>query len=95
MILPNMEKIEFSGVQSRSGLIARDKLRFLGKTVNHSENGMEPVGKGKISDEVRADVHPRHRAWLKWNGSAGRLRVASFEAGAPITSGDIRLDVGR
>ena len=43
MILPYMEKVEFGGVQSRGGLIARDELRFFGEVVNHGENRIEPV----------------------------------------------------
>ena len=60
----------------------------------YGENGVESVGKGKIGDEVRADVHPRHRAWLKRDGGAGRLRIASFEACAPITACDVGLNIG-
>ena len=37
MILPDMEKVEFCGVQSRGGLIARDKLRFFGKAIDHGK----------------------------------------------------------
>ena len=94
VILPDMEKVEFCGVQSRSGLIARNELRFLGEAVDHGENAIESVGKGKIGDEVRANIHPRHHAWLKWDSSAGRLCVASFEVCTPITAGDVRFDIG-
>ena len=52
------------------------------------------MGKGKISDEVHADVHPRHHAWLKWDSGASRLCVACFEAHALITAGDIGFDIG-
>ena len=51
------------------------------------------VGKGKISDEVHTDVHPRHHAWLQWDGSTGWLRVASLEASTPITVRDICFDI--
>ena len=86
MIFPNVEKIEFGGVQSRCGLVAWNELRLFGKAVDHGENGIESVGEGEIGDEVRADVHPRHRAWLKRDGGAGGFRIASFEACAPITA---------
>ena len=68
---------------------------MLFRSINHGEDRVEPVGKGKIGDEVRADVHPRHRAWLKWDSSAGRLCVASFEACTLVTMGDVRFDIGR
>ena len=93
MILPDMEKVKLSSVQGRSGLIARDELRFFGEVVDHGEDRVEAVGKGEISDEVCANVHPRHRAWLKWDSCASRLRVASFEVSAPITVGDVGFDV--
>ena len=64
MILPDVEKIEFDGVQSCGGLIARDELGFFGEAVYNCEDGVEAVGKGKVCDEICADVHPRHCAWL-------------------------------
>ena len=94
VIFPDMEEIEFCGVQRRGGLVAWDELRFFGEAINHGENRVESVGKGKIGDEVDADVHPRHRAWLKWHSSAGRLCIASLEASTPITTGDIGFNVG-
>ena len=86
IVLPDMKEIKFCGVQSHGGLIAWDKLCFFGETVNHGKDRVKSVGKGKISDEVCANVHPRHCAWLKWDSGTGRLRIASFEAGTPITA---------
>ena len=82
------------GVQSGSSLIAWNKLCFLGELVDNGEDRVETVGKGKIGDEVHADIHPRHHAWLQWNGGASRHRVASFEVSALITARDIGFDVG-
>ena len=62
--------------------------------VDNSEDRVVAVGEGEISDEVHADVHPRHHAWLKWNSSTGRLHVAFLEARTPIAVGDIGLDIG-
>ena len=65
MILPNVEQVEFGSVQHCGSLVAWDKFHFFGEVVNDSENGVEAVGQGKIGDEVHADVHPRHCAWLE------------------------------
>ena len=61
--------------------------------VNNGENRVETIGKGKIGDEVCTDVHPRHCAWLKWNGGASRLHVASFEVSTPIAARYVLPDV--
>ena len=93
MILPYMEKVEFGGVQSRDGLITWDKLCLFGEAVDNGKDRVKAVGKGKIGDEVCADIHPRHCAWLKWDGRAGRFHVASFEARTPITAGYVVVDI--
>ena len=64
MIFPDVEEVEFGGVQSCGGLIAQNELGFFGESVDNCENRVEAVGKGKVRDEIRTDVHPRHRAWL-------------------------------
>ena len=47
--------------------------------VDDSKNGVKTIEEGEVGDEVQADIHPRHHACLKWNGSSGRLHVAFFE----------------
>ena len=93
MILPYVEEIEFCSVQSCGSLIAWDELCLFGEVVDDSEDGVEAVGEGKISDEVHTDIHHRHHAWLKWDGGAGRLCVASFEVSALITVRDMGVNV--
>ena len=93
MILPYVEEIEFCSVQSCGSLIAWDELCLFGEVVDDSEDGVEAVGEVKISDEVHTDIHHRHHAWLKWDGGAGRLCVASFEVSALIIVRDVGVNV--
>ena len=46
MILPDMEEVQFGGVQNRDGLVARDELGFFGELINNCQDGVETIREG-------------------------------------------------
>ena len=46
MILPDMEEVQFGGVQNRDGLVAQDELSFFGELINNRQDGVETVREG-------------------------------------------------